>query len=61
MNYTTDPKTHLVDRITIEVDLPAGVPKKYAKAIERAVALCAVKRSMENPPRFETNVNFDLR
>ena len=58
LDFSTDPKTHLVDRISIDVDLPRGVPRKYQRAIERAVALCAVKRSMENPPRFETNVNF---
>ncbi len=58
LNFSTDPGTHLVDRICIDVDLPPGVPRKYRKAIERAVSLCAVKRSMENPPRFETNVNF---
>ncbi len=58
LSFSTDPKTHLVDKISIDVDLPPGVAQKYKRAIERAVSLCAVKRSMDNPPRFETKVNF---
>ncbi len=39
--------------VRIEVTLPPGFPDRYREAVLRAVDQCAVKRHLENPPRFE--------
>ncbi len=56
LDFSTNAKTHLVEKITMNIELPPGVPEKYKKAVARAASMCAVKRSMENPPAYEINV-----
>jgi ribosomal protein S12 methylthiotransferase accessory factor len=48
-----DPETHRVTRIAIEVELPPEFPEKYRKALLHTVDLCAVKKTMLDPPEFE--------
>ncbi len=48
-----DPTTHRVTRITLEIVLPADFPEKYKKALLHTVDLCAVKKTMLDPPEFE--------
>lgn len=43
----------MIDKIKIDVDLPAGFPEKYRVAIGRAVDHCTVKAHMVRPPQFE--------
>ncbi len=45
--------THLVERIRIEVKLPADFPERYRAAILRAVEGCKVKKTIAAPPTFE--------
>ncbi len=45
--------TGLVDRVHIQINLPADFPEKYADALIRVAQLCAVKRHLENPPEFK--------
>jgi ribosomal protein S12 methylthiotransferase accessory factor len=40
-------------KIEIEVRLPANFPDKYVKAVVRAADLCAVKKTILNPPPME--------
>ena len=55
-----DPATHKVTKITIEIVLPAGFPEKYKKALLHSVDLCAVKKTILDPPEFEiTTVTAD--
>jgi ribosomal protein S12 methylthiotransferase accessory factor len=42
-----------VERIRIAVTLPHAFPEKYRRALLRAVDQCAVKRQLDEPPRFE--------
>ena len=49
----TDPTTHLVTDVRLEIALPAGVPEKYRSAIGRAVENCKVKKTLAAPPRVE--------
>lgn len=49
----TDPLTHLVGKITLDIQVPPGFPEKYHAALVRSAEQCAVKRHLENPPRFE--------
>ena len=52
-NMTRDPATGLVDRIAVDIDLPAGFPPQYRDAVVRAAGACAVKKHLEKPPRIE--------
>jgi ribosomal protein S12 methylthiotransferase accessory factor len=42
----------LVDEIDLEIEIPEGFPGRYLPALERAAELCAVKKHLEAPPKF---------
>ena len=42
-----------VDKIRIEVILPASFPEKYKEAVIKSVDSCAVKKHIIEPPDFE--------
>ena len=46
--------THMVEIIDLEIQIPATFPEKYREALVRSAELCAVKRHLENPPKFNT-------
>ena len=48
-----DRQTGRVMRVTIEIELPADFPEKYEKALLHTVDLCAVKKTMLDPPEFD--------
>jgi len=48
-----DEQTRLPSLVKLTIQLPAGFPEKYQRAIIRATDQCAVKRSLESPPDFE--------
>ena len=43
----------MIERITIDIEVPPDFPEKYHDALVHAVDLCAVKRHMVDPPEFE--------
>jgi putative redox protein len=49
----TDPQTHMVSRIWIDIHLPASFPEKYKEAVIRSADQCAVKKHLARPPVFE--------
>jgi putative redox protein len=54
--YTQNETTHLVEKARILIEVPDDFPKKYFAALERVVQMCAVKRSIANPPEFSIEV-----
>ena len=54
----TNPLTRMIEKITINIELPAGFPEKYKDAVIRAADQCAVKKHMVNPPTFEINTTL---
>ncbi len=48
-----DPETHLISKVKIEIQLPAGFPEAYRPAVIRAAELCTVKRHLHTPPAIE--------
>ena len=50
---TKNDKTKLFESIRMQVHLPDGFPEKYRSAVLRAADMCAVKRSLADPPRIE--------
>jgi ribosomal protein S12 methylthiotransferase accessory factor len=49
----TDPVTRLVGKIEFEIRVPPAFPEKYIPALVKSAELCAVKKHLENPPKFE--------
>jgi len=43
----------LIAEIDLELQLPAGFPEKYRRAIVKAMDLCTVKKYLHQPPVFE--------
>ena len=53
LGFSRNLETKMVEKITIEIKLPADFPDKYKKAVIRSADLCAVKKHMADPPEFE--------
>jgi putative redox protein len=49
----SDPMTHMISKIDLEIVLPKDFPDKYRAAIINSVELCAVKKHLQQPPTFE--------
>lgn len=43
----------MVEKIDLEIQVPASFPEKYRDSLIRSAELCAVKKHLENPPTFE--------
>lgn len=48
-----DPIKRLPSKISLNIMLPADFPEKYRDAVINAAELCAVKKSIADPPEFE--------
>lgn len=48
----SDPRTHMISNVSLEIQLPPEFPEKYKEAVIRSAEQCAVKRHLENPPHF---------
>ncbi len=55
----SNPMTGLVDQVDLEIQVPPTFPEKYRSSLVRSAELCAVKKHLENPPKFNitTQVN----
>ena len=58
---TFDPASGLLTEVRMDVQLPAGFPEKYREAVVRAIDVCAVKRSLGQPPVFTVTTNLGDR
>ena len=47
-----DPRTGLVGKVGLDIEVPQDFPAKYHDALVRAADQCAVKKHLENPPKF---------
>ncbi len=45
----------MVDKIDLEIQVPAEFPEKYRDSLIRSAELCAVKKHLENPPKFDVS------
>jgi ribosomal protein S12 methylthiotransferase accessory factor len=43
-------------RAKLQLGLPVDFPEKYRAGIVKAMELCAVKKNIENPPEFTTEI-----
>jgi putative redox protein len=44
--------TGMVEKIDLEIQVPPSFPEKYYDSLVRSAELCAVKKHLENPPKF---------
>ena len=49
----TSPANGMVDKVDLEIQVPPSFPEKYHEALIHSAELCAVKKHIEKPPRFE--------
>jgi ribosomal protein S12 methylthiotransferase accessory factor len=49
----SDPVTHMIDQIDLEILIPPAFPEKYHDSLIRSAELCKVKKHLEKPPRFQ--------
>ena len=42
----------MIEQVDLEIQVPPGFPEKYHASLIRSADLCAVKKHIENPPRF---------
>ncbi len=54
-----NPMTGMVDKIGLEIRLPPGFPEKYRDAVIGSAQLCAVKKHLEHPPKFEITTSMN--
>ncbi|MBC7364248.1 MAG: OsmC family protein [Candidatus Aminicenantes bacterium] len=53
MEMEKSPTARLIEKIKINIHLPADFPDKYLEAVIRAADQCAVKLHILNAPKFE--------
>jgi putative redox protein len=58
MQSERNPDTKKIERISIDIHLPAEFPEKYTNAVIKSVNGCAVKVHLQNPPVIEVNTNI---
>lgn len=52
-----DPKTRLVESISLDIKLPKDFPEKYKSAVIRAAEQCKVKKHFEHPPKIQVTTS----
>ena len=48
----SNPATRIIETVDLEIVVPPDFPEKYHDALIRAADQCAVKKHLEQPPRF---------
>ena len=48
-----DPRTGMIARVDLDIQVPPEFPEKYRDALVRAASQCAVKKHLESPPSFQ--------
>jgi len=47
-----NPQTGMIENVDLEIKTPPDFPEKYLPSLIRSAELCAVKKHLENPPKF---------
>ena len=56
LRTTHDKESGMIREILLSLSLPADFPAKYRQAIVNAINQCSVKKHLEHPPEFRTEV-----
>ena len=52
LSFERNEKSHLLEKIVMQIHLPTDFPDKYRKAVIRAAEMCTVKRTLAQPPEI---------
>ncbi|UCB45879.1 MAG: OsmC family protein [Spirochaetota bacterium] len=52
-----DTESRMINKITIDINLPDDFPDKYKNAVRQAADLCAVKKHILHAPEFEIKIS----
>ena len=52
LSFEKNERSHLMEKIIIDIRLPPEFPEKYRKAVIRAAEMCTVKRTLAAPPEI---------
>ena len=55
LRFDRNKKSHLMERIDIDINLPEEFPDKYRQPVIRAAEKCTVKRNILHPPVIQVN------
>ena len=47
------PMSGMIEKIDLEIQVPDTFPEKYRPSLIHSAELCAVKKHLEKPPKFE--------
>ena len=53
VDFIANKKTYMIEKVIINMSLPADFPEKYINALIKAIDLCHVKKHFSEPPEFE--------
>ena len=53
VSFEVNPETHLLSKAIMKITPPKDFPAKYLPALIKSAEQCLVKRTMDNPPKFE--------
>ena len=48
-----DPRTRMIGKVDLEIQVPPEFPEKYRDSLVRSAEMCAVKKHLETPPDFK--------
>ena len=52
-----NPLTRMISDVELDIQVPPEFPEKYKDAVIRAADQCAVKKHLENPPKFNVHTS----
>ncbi len=58
MKTFKNPESKMIEKITIDIQLPPEFPEKYKNAVINAVDSCSVKEHLFRPPAFEVTASI---
>ncbi len=58
LEFDKNDRSHLIEEIRMNIQLPSEFPEKYRQAVVRAAQMCTVKRSLVDPPRFNVIAEY---
>ena len=56
LEFQSNEKTHMAEKIVFKINLPPEFPEKYNPALIKSMNLCYVKKHLEQPPEFEFEI-----
>jgi len=57
LSYDWDEKKQRIEKLYIDLTVPADFPDRYKKAVARVMDLCSVKKHIIHPPEFIITAN----